>query len=51
MTTPGEIAGAVGRALASDGPYLIEFMLSRDPADTEGVNIGHWDLPKPAYLP
>ena len=51
VTTPGEIAGAVGRALASDGPYLIEFMLSRDPADTEGVNIGHWDLPKPAYLP
>jgi len=51
VTTPGEVAGAIGRAMASDGPYLIEFILSRDPADTEGVNIGHWDLPKPAYLP
>lgn len=46
-----QVAGAVGRALASDGPYLIEFMLSRRPADTEGINVGHWDLPKPAYLP
>jgi acetolactate synthase-1/2/3 large subunit len=46
-----EVAGAIGRALASDGPYLIEFKLSREPEDTEGINVGHWDLPKPAYLP
>jgi acetolactate synthase-1/2/3 large subunit len=46
-----QVAGAVGRALTSDGPYLIEFMLSRRPEDTEGINVGHWDLPKPAYLP
>ncbi|MGB0121090.1 MAG: thiamine pyrophosphate-binding protein [Solirubrobacterales bacterium] len=51
VETPGQVAGAIQRAIASEGPYLIEFMLSRDPADTEGVNIGHWDLPKPAYLP
>jgi len=51
VSTSGEIEGAVGRALSSGGPYLIEFELSRDPVDTEGVNIGHWDLPKPAYLP
>ena len=50
VTTPDQIAGAVGRAMASDGPYLIEFMTDRDPVNTEGVNIGHWDLPKPAYL-
>jgi acetolactate synthase-1/2/3 large subunit len=51
VTTPDQIAGAFGRAMASDGPYLIEFMTDRDPVNTEGVNIGHWDLPKPAYLP
>jgi acetolactate synthase-1/2/3 large subunit len=46
-----QVAGAVGRALASEGPYLIEFVLSRRPEDTEGINVGHWDLPRPAYLP
>ena len=51
VETADEVAGAVGRALASDGPYLIEFKLSREPEDTEGINVGHWDLPKPAYLP
>jgi len=51
VETADQVAGAVQRALASEGPYLIEFMLSRRPADTEGINVGHWDLPKPAYLP
>ena len=46
-----QVASAVGRAIASEGPYLIEFMLSRRPEDTEGINVGHWDLPKPEYLP
>jgi len=51
VTEAGEVAGAMGRALSAGGPYLIEFDLSREPADTEGINAGHWDLPKPAYLP
>ena len=51
VETADQVAGAVGRAMASDGPYLIEFKLSREPQDTEGINVGHWDLPKPAYLP
>lgn len=51
VTQPSEVAGAFERAIASEGPCLIEFELSPDPADSEGVNIGHWDLPKPAYLP
>ena len=51
VTEPGQVAGAFERAIASEGPCLIEFQLSAAPADTEGVNIGHWDLPKPAYLP
>ena len=51
VDTADQVAGAIGRAMASDGPYLIEFKLSREPQDTEGINVGHWDLPKPAYLP
>ncbi|MCB0857992.1 MAG: thiamine pyrophosphate-binding protein [Solirubrobacterales bacterium] len=51
VTEPGEIGPAFERAMASEGPCLIEFELSSEPADSEGVNIGHWDLPKPAYLP
>ena len=51
VTEPGQVAGAFQRAIASEGPCLIEFELSAAPADSEGLNIGHWDLPKPAYLP
>ena len=51
VSEPAGIAGAFERAIASEGPCLIEFDLSREPADSEGVNHGHWDLPKPAYLP
>jgi acetolactate synthase-1/2/3 large subunit len=46
-----QIDGAMERALGSGGPYLVEFDLSREPRDTEGINSGHWDLPKPEYLP
>jgi hypothetical protein len=38
-------------AIAVEGPCLVEFVLSREPADTEGINVGHWDLPRPDYLP
>jgi thiamine pyrophosphate-dependent acetolactate synthase large subunit-like protein len=51
VTETGDIGPAFERAMASEGPCLIEFELSSEPADSEGVNIGHWDLPKPAYLP
>jgi acetolactate synthase-1/2/3 large subunit len=50
VTEVDDVNTALGRALSSGGPYLIDFRLSRDPLDTEGVNVGHWDLPKPAYL-
>jgi acetolactate synthase-1/2/3 large subunit len=50
VTEPGEIAGALQRALAADGPFVIDFRLAREPVDTEGINAGYWDLPKPAYL-
>lgn len=41
---------ALREALATEGPVVIEAMLARDPANTEGINAGHWDLPKPDYL-
>jgi len=50
VTEVGQVNAALGRAQSSGGPYLIDFRLSRDPLDTEGINVGHWDLPKPAYL-
>ncbi len=46
-----DVNPAMGRALSSGGPYLVDFRLGREPADTEGINAGYWDLPKPAYLP
>ena len=46
-----EVAPTVQRALSSEGPCVIDFELSREPADTEGINVGHWDLPRPDYLP
>lgn len=50
VTQAGEVGPAMSRAYASGGPYLVEFDLSRKPVDTENINAGHWDLPRPAYL-
>ena len=50
VSEPEQVAGAIERGIASGGPYVIDIALSTDPADTEGINVGHWDLPKPAYL-
>ena len=40
-----EVGPAMQRALSTGGPCLVEFVLSREPEDTEGINVGHWDLP------
>lgn len=45
------LGGAIERAIASEGPVVIEAIQDRDPANTEGINSGHWDLPRPDYLP
>ena len=50
VTAADEIAPALARALASGAPTVIECTLAREPRDSEGINAGHWDLPKPAYL-
>ena len=41
---------ALRNAIASDRPVVVEAMQDRDPANTEGINAGHWDLPMPDYL-
>ena len=50
ITDPGEVDAALGRAFASGRPALLEVMVTRDPRWSGGMNHGHWDLPKPAYL-
>lgn len=49
----GELAQlrpALQAALRTEGPVVVEAQLARDPRNTEGINAGYWDLPKPAYL-
>ncbi|MED4582319.1 thiamine pyrophosphate-binding protein [Brevibacillus choshinensis] len=46
--TPEEVADALSRALAADGPTLVEAMTARDAA---GPFVpGWWDFPVPAYI-
>ena len=45
-----QLRPALERALATEGPVVVEAMQDRDPANTTGVNNGFWDLPKPEYL-
>ena len=46
---PGEVQPAVKRALATQGPALIEVMVDRDVS--RGVTpTGWWDMPVPSYL-
>lgn len=45
-----QLAPALERAIASERPVVVEAIQDRDPANTEGINAGHWDLPMPDYL-
>ena len=49
LTAPDEVQPAVRRALATQGPALIEVLVDRDLS--RGVtSTGWWDMPVPAYL-
>ncbi len=50
ITAPDEVQPAVRRALATNGPALIEVLVERK-LGTATVNTGWWDMPVPAYLP
>ena len=50
VTELEQLRPALEAALRTEGPVVVEAMLARDPRSTEGLNAGHWDLPRPAYL-
>ncbi len=48
---PAQIAPAVGKALDSGGPALLEVMVARDFPEAGAHKVGWWDVPVPAYHP
>jgi acetolactate synthase-1/2/3 large subunit len=51
VTELDTFVGALERAMATQGPSVIEVMVNRTEQYSTSVNSGHWDLPVPAYLP
>jgi len=47
---PADIQAAVNRALAHDGPSLVEVKVARDFPNSGSTVVGWWDVPIPAYL-
>ena len=47
---PDDIQAAVNRALAHDGPSIIEVKVARDFPNSGSTVVGWWDVPIPAYL-
>ena len=47
---PDDIQAAVNRALAHDGPSLVEVKVARDFPNSGSTVVGWWDVPIPAYL-
>ncbi len=48
---PGELQAAVHRAIATQGPALLEVTVARDLPDGGLTKTGWWDVPIPEYLP
>jgi acetolactate synthase I/II/III large subunit len=47
---PDDIQAAVNRAVAYDGPSLIEVKVARDFPNSGSTVVGWWDVPIPTYL-
>ncbi|MBP38983.1 MAG: thiamine pyrophosphate-binding protein [Dehalococcoidia bacterium] len=47
---PDDIQAAVDRALAHDGPSLVEVKVARDFPNSGSTVVGWWDVPIPTYL-
>ena len=47
---PGDVRGALARALAGEGPALVEVMVQREFPYSGSTVSGWWDVPVPAYL-
>ena len=50
VENPDDIQAAVDRALAHDGPSLIEVKVARDYPNSGSTVVGWWDVPIPTYL-
>ena len=50
VDNPDDIQAAVGRALAHDGPSLVEVKVARDFPNSGSTVVGWWDVPIPTYL-
>jgi acetolactate synthase-1/2/3 large subunit len=50
VNQPDDIQAAVERALANDGPSLVEVKVARDFPNSGSAVVGWWDVPIPAYL-
>jgi acetolactate synthase-1/2/3 large subunit len=48
---PAQIGSAVRRALATQGPALLEITVARDFPEAGATKAGWWDAPVPTYLP
>jgi acetolactate synthase-1/2/3 large subunit len=46
----GDIQAAIGRALAHNGPSLVEVKVARDYPNSGSTVVGWWDVPIPTYL-
>ncbi|MAG37275.1 MAG: acetolactate synthase [Dehalococcoidia bacterium] len=51
VEAPSEVGPAVKRALATDGPAVVEIMVSRDFPAAGTAQTGWWDVPVPGYHP
>jgi len=49
VETPSEVGPAIKRALATNGPAVVEIMVARNFPDAGITTTGWWDTPVPAY--
>ncbi|HEX9376863.1 MAG TPA: thiamine pyrophosphate-binding protein [Actinomycetota bacterium] len=47
---PGEVADALRRALAAEGPAVVEVLTASEGRDARLSKVGWWDVPVPEYL-
>lgn len=50
VSRPGEVEGAVKRAIEADEPRLVEVLINREYPWSGGKAAGWWDVPIPEYL-
>lgn len=50
VSRPGEVEGAVKRAIEADEPRLVEVLVNREYPWSGGKAAGWWDVPIPEYL-